>query len=227
MNDRPQGRSPTLLVLADGTIARSGWFSRPRWCSHGGTGHSRRPVLRVVTPDLGKRRWACHSVTVSQPACYTTCQPASAKYACSADGKLPLTCRLIYGCYQGRSCFIFPFHIPQVQSRDQQSLCGLLPLDQNVKMAGSPTGTTSKGDETGSTDEKVATTNVEDSSAPRLQAPEFVRSLSPEDREILEKKLKRKIDLRLLPAIIIMYIMNYIDRCVYTSPFSSGLFQRT
>jgi len=74
---------------------------------------------------------------------------------------------------------------------------------------------------------KVATTNVEDSSAPRLQAPEFVRSLSPEDREILEKKLKRKIDLRLLPAIIIMYIMNYIDRCVYTSPFSSGLFQRT
>ncbi len=53
---------------------------------------------------------------------------------------------------------------------------------------------------------------MEDSSARRLQAPEFLRNVSPEERDILEKKLKRKIDIRLLPAIIIMYIMNYIDR---------------
>lgn len=45
-----------------------------------------------------------------------------------------------------------------------------------------------------------------------LEAPPLVRDLSPADRERLEKKLVRKIDFRLLPAVIIMYIMNYLDR---------------
>lgn len=85
-------------------------------------------------------------------------------------------------------------------------------------MADSPTEKTFRGDETGSTDEKITTTNVEDSAAQRQQAPEFIRNLTPEEREHLEKRLKRKIDIRLLPAIIIMYIMNYIDRCVSDSP---------
>ena len=46
----------------------------------------------------------------------------------------------------------------------------------------------------------------------RLEPPEFVKSLSAEERAVLEKRLMRKIDLRLMPAIIIMYILNYIDR---------------
>lgn len=45
-----------------------------------------------------------------------------------------------------------------------------------------------------------------------LEAPPLVRDLSPADRERLEKKLVRKIDFRLLPPVIIMYIMNYLDR---------------
>lgn len=45
-----------------------------------------------------------------------------------------------------------------------------------------------------------------------LKAPPLVRDLSPADRERLEKKLVRKIDFRLLPPVIIMYIMNYLDR---------------
>jgi sugar phosphate permease len=79
-------------------------------------------------------------------------------------------------------------------------------------MADSPADTKIRGDEAGSTDEKIGTANVEDSRPARMQPPEFIRNLSPEEREHLEKKLKRKIDIRLLPAIIIMYIMNYIDR---------------
>ncbi|KAK0728661.1 major facilitator superfamily domain-containing protein [Lasiosphaeria miniovina] len=85
------------------------------------------------------------------------------------------------------------------------------------------------------TDEKVTATNVENATAAAaaaagantadakaanavvlrgrlLEAPEFVRSLAPERRAELEKQLKRKIDTRLLPAIIVMYILNYIDR---------------
>jgi hypothetical protein len=45
-----------------------------------------------------------------------------------------------------------------------------------------------------------------------LQPPELVARMSPEERIHIEAKLKRKIDLRLMPMIIIMYILNYIDR---------------
>lgn len=45
-----------------------------------------------------------------------------------------------------------------------------------------------------------------------LQPPEILRAMSGEERMALEKKLRRKIDLRILPMIIVMYILNYIDR---------------
>ena len=46
----------------------------------------------------------------------------------------------------------------------------------------------------------------------RREIPAYVANLSPEERLIAEKKLVRKIDVRLIPTIIIMYIMNYLDR---------------
>lgn len=46
----------------------------------------------------------------------------------------------------------------------------------------------------------------------RLEAPEFIRNWTPEQRHAAEKRLKAKIDLRLMPMIILMYIMNYLDR---------------
>lgn len=45
-----------------------------------------------------------------------------------------------------------------------------------------------------------------------LEAPDLVKHLSPDERARLERILVRKIDIRLLPAIIIMYILNYLDR---------------
>ena len=74
-------------------------------------------------------------------------------------------------------------------------------------------------------DKKEAVAPVEDmDSAPvrnRLEPPEFLRNMSLEEREHLEAKLKRKIDLRLMPGIILMYILNYIDRCgIPLSPVS-------
>lgn len=47
-----------------------------------------------------------------------------------------------------------------------------------------------------------------------LQPPEFLRHMTMEQRLELENKLKRKIDLRLMPCVILMYILNYIDRYV-------------
>ncbi|RDW79887.1 MFS general substrate transporter-45 [Coleophoma cylindrospora] len=46
----------------------------------------------------------------------------------------------------------------------------------------------------------------------KFEPPELVRNMTPEMRIELEAKLKRKIDLRLLPMIVLMYIMNYLDR---------------
>lgn len=44
------------------------------------------------------------------------------------------------------------------------------------------------------------------------EVPELLRDLTPEERAAMEKKLVRKIDLRLLPMLVLMYIMNYLDR---------------
>lgn len=47
---------------------------------------------------------------------------------------------------------------------------------------------------------------------PKKEAPLYVANLSPEERAEAERKLVRKIDFRLLPIVIIMYILNYLDR---------------
>ena len=51
-----------------------------------------------------------------------------------------------------------------------------------------------------------------------LQPPEFLRHVSAEERAVMERHLVRKIDLRLMPCVIVMYILNYLDRYVRTSP---------
>lgn len=42
--------------------------------------------------------------------------------------------------------------------------------------------------------------------------PAYVRNLTPEDRERTENSLRRKVDTRLLPMVVLIYIMNYLDR---------------
>jgi len=44
------------------------------------------------------------------------------------------------------------------------------------------------------------------------EKPELLRGLSDEEIKALEKKLLRKVDLRLLPTLGLIYIMNYLDR---------------
>ena len=46
----------------------------------------------------------------------------------------------------------------------------------------------------------------------RKEPPELIKGLSLEERQHLETALVRKIDFRLLPMIILMYIMNFLDR---------------
>lgn len=46
----------------------------------------------------------------------------------------------------------------------------------------------------------------------KLTPPPLVTAMTQEQRLQAEEKLRRKIDTRLLPMIILMYIMNYLDR---------------
>lgn len=46
----------------------------------------------------------------------------------------------------------------------------------------------------------------------KLEPPPLVAAMSQADRLGAEARLRRKIDTRLLPMIILMYIMNYLDR---------------
>ncbi len=55
-----------------------------------------------------------------------------------------------------------------------------------------------------------------------LEPPGFLRHITPEQREEMEKKLRTKIDFRLMPCDVTMYILNYIDRYVFICP-SRGL----
>lgn len=45
-----------------------------------------------------------------------------------------------------------------------------------------------------------------------LQMPEILSRMSDDERQKLNDHIRRKIDLRLLPMVILMYVMNYIDR---------------
>jgi hypothetical protein len=46
----------------------------------------------------------------------------------------------------------------------------------------------------------------------KLEVPPLVAAMSQEYRLEAEAKLRKKIDTRLLPMIILMYVMNYLDR---------------
>ncbi|RAO67156.1 uncharacterized protein BHQ10_003168 [Talaromyces amestolkiae] len=68
---------------------------------------------------------------------------------------------------------------------------------------------------------KMASDHVEDAVSPDLQEdkitmpnniPSFLIGLSVEEIKAIEKKLVRKVDIRLLIMMVVMYILNYLDR---------------
>jgi hypothetical protein len=45
-----------------------------------------------------------------------------------------------------------------------------------------------------------------------VAVPASMLELTSDERQLLEKKLVRKIDIRLLIMMLVMYILNYLDR---------------
>ena len=74
---------------------------------------------------------------------------------------------------------------------------------------------TSHGEDSKELAERVSDTSLDHEgtmTTTRGEPPELIRNLSPEERADLERKLVRKIDIRVLPTLNVMYIMNYLDR---------------
>lgn len=62
-------------------------------------------------------------------------------------------------------------------------------------------------------DDKISTSEADNNATTTHHLPPIgIRNLSPEESLALEKRLRRKIDLRLMPMLILMYILNYLDR---------------
>jgi hypothetical protein len=66
--------------------------------------------------------------------------------------------------------------------------------------------------QTTKTTEQVVNQQLEVAPTSSAEWGRKIASWSPEERAEKEKKFLRKIDLHLLPILIVMYIMNYIDR---------------
>lgn len=115
--------------------------------------------------------------------------------------------------------------ITRWKSSSTTSLDRLLTKDQHATTALLNEGTdgrTSVSSE--EADIKQTTVNIGGSSQRvNHEPPPYVRSLSPEERQQAEKALVRKIDVRLIPPIILMYILNYIDRNNIASARLAGL----
>ncbi|KAL1881256.1 hypothetical protein Daus18300_001108 [Diaporthe australafricana] len=58
----------------------------------------------------------------------------------------------------------------------------------------------------------MGTAEQVETSSGLASAPQWIRDISPEELARRENRLRRKIDFRLLPMVIIMYILNYLDR---------------
>lgn len=61
--------------------------------------------------------------------------------------------------------------------------------------------------------ERVSDTSIANAHKPnrKLEAPPYVRELSDNERAHAEAAMVRKIDFRLIPSSIIMYILKYLD----------------
>lgn len=107
----------------------------------------------------------------------------------------------------------------------------LLDISQNGTMSPRPSNDIEAHADKSYVDNVEVVANADRPNA-RKEAPAYVASLTPEEREQAEKALVRKIDLRLLPMIIIMYILNYLDRnnivssLACSSVYASSLYSR-
>ncbi|KAM0716498.1 hypothetical protein Q7P37_007943 [Cladosporium fusiforme] len=76
---------------------------------------------------------------------------------------------------------------------------------------------------TASSSHKVQTCEHFEMQSSEPELPSILSSTTAEERMILEKRLVRKLDLRLMVPLILMYILNYLDRNAIGAAKVSGI----
>ncbi|PLB48230.1 MFS general substrate transporter [Aspergillus steynii IBT 23096] len=71
---------------------------------------------------------------------------------------------------------------------------------------------TDPGPKASEIEQREFSSSTNDIVKPVSRAPQYVRDLSPTERQRAEKRLVRKVDLRLMIVTFVMYVMNYLDR---------------
>lgn len=56
-----------------------------------------------------------------------------------------------------------------------------------------------------------------------ISPPDSLCQLSPDELKMAERRLVRKIDLRLMATLVVIYIMNYLDRNAIAAAKISGI----
>lgn len=70
---------------------------------------------------------------------------------------------------------------------------------------------------------KIGVEGVDAKYIPNEHMPEILRSYSPEELQQMEKALVRKIDFRSLPILIILFLLNILDRNAIANARLGGL----
>lgn len=71
--------------------------------------------------------------------------------------------------------------------------------------------------------EKISLEQIETTIGADAEIPETLRDYTPDQLATLEKKLVRKIDLRSLPILIILFLLNILDRNAIANARLGGL----
>lgn len=74
-----------------------------------------------------------------------------------------------------------------------------------------------------SIEKEAALEQIEATAGTHNNVPEILRQYTPEQLAAIEKKLVRKIDLRSLPVLIILFLLNILDRNAIANARLGGL----
>jgi hypothetical protein len=74
-----------------------------------------------------------------------------------------------------------------------------------------------------SMEKEIDTERIEATTEALNNVPEILRQYTPEQLATLEKKLVRKIDLRALPILIVLFLLNVLDRNAIANARLGGL----
>lgn len=71
--------------------------------------------------------------------------------------------------------------------------------------------------------DKTDIERIDETEGTRNNVPEILKHYTPDELKLFEKKLVRKIDLRTLPVLVVLFLLNVLDRNAIANARLGGL----